>query len=422
MALENCLGDMATCNRCSCCKFIPFAKVKSAEHTNVCPSIARYEFHTYSGGGRMAMGLALVKKRINYTERLLDAVYNCQLCGACDISCKYGMEMEVLEPLYEIRARCVADGHSNHSFENSIRMLREQGALLSSENIKKGEWADGLKVKYFVREPTEVVYHAGCQVNFNKNFWSQARTTLKLLQKAGIDIAIGGDYESCCGGRAYEMGYQEDFIKQAQKNIELYQKSGVKTIVTGCANCYYAFKVLYDKFHLKGDLKVLHITEYLDQIITEGKLNLSQKLAMNVTYHDPCHLGRLGEPYIHWKGKQIPGHMKLYDPPKVLRRGTYGIYEPPRNILKAVPGLHLIEMDRIKEYAWCCGAGGGVNQSNPEFSQWTASERIDEAESTGAQAIVTACPWCEQNFRLAIAATSSRLKVFDLVEILEKAI
>jgi Fe-S oxidoreductase len=110
--------------------------------------------------------------------------------------------------------------------------------------------------------------------------------------------------------------------------------------------------------------------------------------------------------------------MRVYDPPRVLRRGTYGVYEPPRELLRAIPGVKLVEMDRIKEYAWCCGAGGGVKETSPEFAAWTAGERLAEAESTGAEALVTACPHCAQN----LAGNGSSLKVYDVVEILDKAI
>ncbi|HEY96745.1 MAG TPA: (Fe-S)-binding protein, partial [Dehalococcoidia bacterium] len=143
---------------------------------------------------------------------------------------------------------------------------------------------------------------------------------------------------------------------------------------------------------------------------------------MTVTYHDPCYLGRLGEPWIHWKGKEVPGHIRIFEPYKEFRRGTYGVYEPPRDVLRSIPGMKLVEMVRIKEYAWCCGAGGGVNESNPGFSLWTAEERINEAEATGAGAIVSACPWCEQNFIKAIQETGSKLRVYDVVELVEKAL
>jgi Fe-S oxidoreductase len=252
--------------------------------------------------------------------------------------------------------------------------------------------------------------------------WKVARAAVTLLQKAGVDLGIAGKDESCCGGRAYEMGYKDDFLRQATHNMEQFQKSGAEILVTGCSDCYYAFKVLYDKFHMRGDMEVLHNTEYLARLIKAGKLTPTRKLTAAVTYHDPCHLGRLGEPYIHWEGKEVPGHIRIFDPPKEFRRGTYGIYEPPRDILKSIPGLKILEMERKKEYAWCCGAGGGVKESNPDFSKWTAKERIEEAKSTGAEWMVTACPGCEQNFRDIIKKNGDSLKIYDVVELLERAI
>jgi Fe-S oxidoreductase len=204
--------------------------------------------------------------------------------------------------------------------------------------------------------------------------------------------------------------------------MAMIKKAGIKTLVTGCADGYQAFKVLYDQFDLKGNLEVLHISEYIAKLIKAGKLKPRKKVALSVTYHDPCRLGRLGEPWIHWNGKKIPGDRFVFDPPKEYRRGTKGIYEPPRDVIKSIPGIKLTEMTRIKEYAWCCGAGGGVNESNPGFAQWTAQERIKEAVSTGAEAIVTACPWCEKTFNDAIKESGSSLKVYDIVELAEKAI
>jgi Fe-S oxidoreductase len=242
------------------------------------------------------------------------------------------------------------------------------------------------------------------------------------LQQAGIQAGIAGENEVCCGGRAYQMGFKEDFLNLARRNAGLFKNSGAKTLVTGCADCYYAFKVLYHKFGLKGDLEVLHTSEYLDRLIKEGKLKPARPVSIKVTYHDPCHLGRLGEPYIPWQGKPVPGHIRVFDPPKEFRRGTYGIYEPPRNVLRSIPGLKLVEMDRIKEYAWCCGAGGGVSETNPAFAGWTAKERLDEAGSTGAEAIVTACPGCRQNFIKIIGENGTNLEVYDIVDLLKKAV
>jgi Fe-S oxidoreductase len=420
MALEDYRNDMEVCCRCSNCKHIPLERIKEYEHTYICPSIARYNFHAYSGGGRMNNGVALLDKRLGFSDKLMEIIYNCQMCGACDTSCKYAMDMDVLEAINETRIKAVGEGHTNQALDKLITSLRKQGTMVPGAKTKRGEWAEGLDLKDITKEKVDVIYHVGCLTSYDKDMWKLAKSTVKLLEKAGVNFGIAGQNETCCGGRAYQMGYKEDFLNQAKQNMEMVKKSGAKTLVTSCSDGYNSFKVLYDKYYLKGDLEVLHITEYLTRLIKDGKLKPTRKVALNVTYHDPCRLGRLGEPWIHWKGKEI-GHTRFFDPPKEFMRGTYGIYEPPRDVLKSIPGLELLEMDRIKEYAWCCGAGGGVSVSNPDYSQWAARERIDEAESTGAEALVTACPWCIKNFNQAIKEKGSRLKVYDVVELLEKA-
>jgi Fe-S oxidoreductase len=286
---------------------------------------------------------------------------------------------------------------------------------------KRGDWASGLNLKDAAKEKVDVLYHVGCLTSYDKDMHKLAKATVKILQKAGVNFGIAGDNETCCGGRAYQMGYEQDFLNQAKKNMAMIKKAGIKTVVTSCADGYQAFKVLYDKFNLKGDLEVLHISEFVDNLIKDGKLKPRKKVDLSVTYHDPCRLGRLGEPWIHWEGRRLSKSF-VFDPPKEYRRGTYGVYEPPRDVLKSIPGIKLTEMTRIKEYAWCCGAGGGVNESNPEFAKWTAQERIEEAGSTGAEAIVTACPWCERTFNETIKGNGSGLKVYDIVELVEKAI
>jgi Fe-S oxidoreductase len=421
MALEDYKRDMEMCCRCSYCKFISLEMVKGYQYVNVCPSITRYNFHAYSGGGRLNMAVGILQNRLDYDDKLLEVIYNCQMCGACDISCKYVMEMEVLEPINELRIKCVEQGHTVPALDKVINRLRKRGTMIPVAKVRRMDWAEGLDVKDFTKQKTQVIYHTGCRTCYDKDLWKVAKANVALLQKAGIDVGIAGANESCCGGRAYQMGYKEDFLMQATQSMELFKKSGAKTLVTGCSDCYYAFKVLYDKFGMKGDLEVLHTTEYLDRLIKKGRLKPTKKVAATVTYHDPCHLGRLGESYIHWQGKEVPGHIRVFDPPKEFRRGTYGIYEPPRDVLKSIPGLKLVEMDRIKEYAWCCGAGGGVKETNPGFAQWTAQERITEAESTGAEAIATACPGCEQNLNDTIKENGSNLKVYDVAELLEKA-
>ena len=422
MGLKQYQGDMEQCCRCSTCKFVPMQKIKGLEYANVCPSIAKYNFHAYSGGGRLNIGSAMLgKKKFKYTDKLLDIVYNCQMCGACGVSCNYAMDMEVMEPINEIRIKCVSDGKTNPALNRVIGNLKKQGSMVPV-NGKRGDWAKGLKLKNALKEKVDVLFHVGCLSSYDPASQENAKAIARILKKAKVNFGIMGDNEKCCGGRAYQMGYEKDFIRQAKKNMAMISKAGIKTLVTGCADGYQAFNVLYDKYKLKDDLEVLHITEFLNRLVKEGRLKMKKSLDMTVTYHDPCRLGRLGEPWIHQECKKIPGDQFVYDPPKTYRRGSNGIYDTPRDLLNAIPGVKISEMQRIKEYAWCCGGGGGVNESNPEFARWTALERIDEALSTGAVDLVTACPWCEKTFKEAAAEAGRAIKVHDIIDLIAKSI
>jgi Fe-S oxidoreductase len=294
--------------------------------------------------------------------------------------------------------------------------------MLLKARAERGKWATGLNIKNIPDQKASVVFHAGCRFSYEEGQQQVARTALALLSRAGMDVGIMGQSENCCGGRAYNMGYREDFTRCAEINIASWKKAGVKTIVTSCADCYHSFKRLYPA--LGSQFEVLHTVECLDQLIREGTLKFTRPVPLRVTYHDPCHLGRQGEPYIAWNGKEkkIFNQVIVYEPPKPRYIGVRGIYDPPRNILKSIPGLELVEMERIKEGAWCCGAGAGVREAYPEFSAWTAAERLEEARTTGAEAIVSACGWCEKSFMDAVVNNGKSIKVLDLAELVQQAI
>ena len=144
---------------------------------------------------------------------------------------------------------------------------------------------------------------------------------------------------------------------------------------------------------------------------------------MQVTYHDPCHLGRRGEPGIPWKGeyKRLEPHIFAPVPEKPIMIGIHGCYDPPREVLEAIPGVELVEMERTREFSWCCGAGGGAFEAFEDFVAFSSNERLEEARSTGAQALVTACPWCERSFKDVLDGDNDELKIFDVVELVNRA-
>ena len=426
MALEDYRADMERCTRCSYCKWIPLDHIKNWRFAAGCPSIEYGKFHAYSASGRLSVALSFLDGRSSYTDKFLDIVFKCQMDGLCDVSdkiCRYNMEP--LQIMRELRHKLVEDGQILPQHLLVIENLRKEDNMMLKPKSERGEWAEGLGIKDLTTDKAEVLFHAGCRFSYDKDLWKVTRTAINLLTGAGLDIGILGKDESCCGGRAFDIGFQSELTKFCEHNVEAWRQAGIKTIVTSCSDCYFTFKRLYPM--IGSEFEVLHTVELIDRLVKEGKIKLKNRVPMKVTYHDPCHLGRLGEPYVPWNGreKKIFGQMVVYEPPKPRYNGVFGVYEPPRTLLKNIPGLELVEMPRRREFAWCCGAGGGVIDAYPEFSLQTASERIEEAEFTGAQAIVSACPWCERNFSDAISNTqtiSTKMEVFDIVELVSKAL
>ena len=424
MILQDYRIDLQRCSRCSLCKWLPLSQIKSWRFANACPSMVWGNFHAYSAGGKMIAALALLDGRIDYTDKLVEILYQCQMDGACDVSCKVNRDLDPLEVILELRAKCVEEGQVLPAHMVMIESLKSDDNTLGEPKAERGKWAEGLDVKDITKEKADVLYFAGCRYSFDQDLRKIARDALSLLMKAGVDVGISGKEEACCGGRAFEIGYRGELTKYAEHNMETWKAAGVRTVVTPCSDCYGTFKFHYARLGKEMNFEVLHITEYLDRLIKEGTLKPNKKVPMQVTYHDPCHLGRLSEPFIPWEGveRKVLGQVIVKDPPKEYRRGTSGIYEPPRDVLRSIPGLELVEMERIKEYAWCCGAGGGVKEAYPEFALSTADERIEEAMATGAEALVTSCSWCERNFRDALERSGANIKLYDTVELLIEAL
>ncbi|OPY68062.1 MAG: Anaerobic glycerol-3-phosphate dehydrogenase subunit C [Syntrophorhabdus sp. PtaU1.Bin050] len=423
MPIEDFEHDARRCTRCSYCKWIPWESMRHPDYMLGCPSIGKYLYHAYSSSGKWNMSLAFQKGRIDYTEGMLDAVWKCQMDGSCDISCKTVQQLEPLQHMQELRIRLVQDGQGEPAHTMIVDGVRKEDNTMGGLKADRGKWAEGIAAKDLVKEKAEVLFHAGCRYSFDEELRPTVRKALNVLIDAGVDVGIMGKDEACCAGRLYEMGYAGELTKFAEHNREVFKKSGVKTVVTACADCYHAFKVLYDKVNLKPDVEVLHVTEFIHRLLKEGKISLTKKVPVVATYHDPCHLGRLGEPWIHWKGEKVKvmNQIIVHNPPKKYRRGANGIYDVPREILKSIPGLRLVEMYRTRESAWCCGAGGGVKDAYPDFAIWTAAERLKEAKAVGAKAIVSACPWCTRNFSDAVSETGDKIEVYDIVDLVQQA-
>jgi Fe-S oxidoreductase len=376
------------CAQCGDCR------VAAAVFLPACPPGARFKFNSYYATGRIVIGRGLQEGALTLEDDdVLERLYTCTACRACDENCGNLIKGHIVDVIEGLRQMAVSAGCTLPAHEIMVASLKKNDNVLDRPREERGAWAGGLGLKDLAVDGAEVAFRAGCLLSLDPEMRGPALAALKLLRLAGVDVGIEGKDEVCCGGRAYEIGQVSEFTKYAEHNIEAYNNAGVSTVVVSCADGLSHLKLLYPKLNIKMNFEVLHLLEYLDRLLREGRLEFTVEVPMKVTYHDPCHLGRYA-----------------------------GVYDAPRDILRRIPGIELVEMERRREHSWCCGAGGGVKQAYPEFSLWAAGERIREAKETGAAALVTACPWCERNFREAVKQSGETIEVYDIAEIAARAV
>jgi Fe-S oxidoreductase len=413
--LKDYVYTMESCNSCGQCRFIMGPKSKGQEFVEICPIYSRYLYESYSGQGLINIAQELLEGTLEYGDGLIEHIYTCTTCGACDINCKSVRDMEVMDTILALRAKCVEDGQGpmpeHRKYAESVE---KQHNILGKDHEKRFGW---LPEDIKLPKKANTLYFAGCSTAYL--YPDIARDTLKIMQDGGIDFKVADAEEYCCGAPLWRTGQLTEARKLAEHNLEVIKKQNIKTLVVSCAECYGTFKGFYPRI-AELDFEVLHITEVIQRLLQEGKLKLKNPVKIKATYHDPCLLGRLSELYVPWEGEiKAFGY---HDPPKKFRRGTNGVYEAPREILKAIPGLELVEMTRNAENSFCCGGGGGVPTAFPDFSLWVADERLKEAATTGANTIVSCCPFCESNFSKAIDESKSPLRYHDLTELVARAI
>jgi heterodisulfide reductase subunit D len=347
-------------------------------------------FEPFFGRGKMQIIRSIIENKLKLSKDLAEVIYQCPTCNSCSEICAYDMDnVAVYEAL---RAELVEAGCGLEAHEPMNQAMVELLNPYGRDKKQKTEWIEKLdfKVKDASSETANVLYFVGCTAALTPEIQTVAINTAKVLKKLGIDFSVFGENEVCCGSVAMRTGDRKAFNFVAEKNIELIKKSGVKTIITSCAGCYRTLKKDYE--HLLKDLgvEVLHTVEFLLKIINEKNI-LLKDLGITATYHDPCHTGRHS-----------------------------GLYDEPRELLSKM--ANVIEMKTIKGSAKCCGAGGGVKKGFPELSLEIAKDRVKEAEETGAELLVSICPFCYRNLSDAIKALGSNIKMTDLLELINQAL
>jgi Fe-S oxidoreductase len=241
-------------------------------------------------------------------------------------------------------------------------------------------------------EDVDVLFFVGCIRSFDDRNKKVSISMVKVLKYLGINFAILGMEEGCCGDPARRVGNEYLYQILAQTNIETFNRYNIKRILTTCPHCYNTLKNEYSQLGFQAD--ILHHAQFLQENIKKGRLKLDKSLAKRLTYHDPCYLGRYSD-----------------------------IYEPPREILKSIPGLDVREMNRSRNDSLCCGGGGGWMWMDEKIGKRMNAQRLEDALVTKPEGIATACPFCVTMFDDAIKDKNMEddLKIWDLAELVEQA-
>jgi Fe-S oxidoreductase len=268
--------------------------------------------------------------------------------------------------------------------------LSSQGNPFNEDRKTRAAWAEGLNVKPFA-EGMDILYWPCCYCSYDPRLKKVAQATVKVLQKAGVSFGILGEKENCCGESIRKTGNEDLFRKLAKENIKTFIDHGVKKILVSSPHCYHTFKNEYPQF--KVNFEVIHTSQYVSELMNTGKLTLAGAYGKKIAYHDPCYLGRHN-----------------------------GVYDEPRNALKNIPGLELVELPEAKADSLCCGMGGGRIWAETEKHERFSNIRIDQAIEGGARELVTACPYCItalEDSRLVMNHADD-IQVKDITEIIQE--
>jgi len=380
MELSEFDGIIHRCFRCGYCKF-----TESYSDFN-CPSYKKFRFESYSTGGRMWLIYALINNEVEWTEKLASILYACPTCGNCVENCRFDKFNDYLVDIIETaRIEAVKNGFCP---ENQKALLeRTTNPEFYNPYAEPNSDNEALKQKYDLPETAEYIYFIGCTSNYRQKDLRDA--TIRFLKKANVDFTLIDEH--CCTSPLLRTGQNKPVKEFMNYNLDKIKEAGASKIVTSCAGCYRTLKVDFEKQGIDMDIEIYHITELIKELLENDKIEFKSEYNKKVTYHDPCHLGRHS-----------------------------GLYDIPREVYKKIPGIEFVEMKRIKENAWCCGAGGGVKIGFPDWSLEVSKERLEEAKDTKATIVSSTCPFCRTNLSDANKEFNMGLEVIDLVEILDQ--
>ena len=319
------------------------------------------------------------------------ALWDCTTCSVCTLRCPRGLKPHEL--VIAIRSALAEEGNIPVAAKDALEATLKQGNPYGQLRSKRAEWAADLDVKDFSRgDKAETLYFVCCAASYDPRVQEVARALVSIFNHAGVDFAILGNEESCCGNEIRRLGEEGLFEMLQKQNLELFTRYGVRQIVTTSPHCYNALKNEYEA----SNVEVRHYSQFLAELIEQGKLNFSREMKRRVTYHDPCFLGKQNL-----------------------------IFDEPRFVLRSIPGITLVDFERSRERSLCCEGGGGRQWVDVSNSQERLSDiRINEALELGVEVLATACPFCLLNLEDAVKTlgVAEKIQIKDIAELVSEAI
>lgn len=369
---------------------------------DVCPAVSATKDGQLSGVYRLSELRRIMRSRTGLLRRFFgkqaptgeqlkqfsDTVFRCTLCGRCQQVCPSGILLKDLWlSLRQDLVHC-------HAYPQKVDMIGENLAeshnVFNEDNEERAEWVEDVPAAPdhgYIKDQADVVYFTGCVSAYFPLAQQIPIALVKILDAARVDFTLLGEDEWCCGFPMLGAGLRDRVKDLVEHNLKAVREKGAKKVIFSCPSCYQMWREHYPR-----EFEIYHVTQFANELMASGQLALND-LSLTVTYHDPCDLGR----------------------------GS-GEYEAPRQVIRSIPGVKLVELAHNRENCLCCGGGGNLEMIDAELSADIARDKIDEALQTGVQAIVTACQQCVRTMTTYARRNKVAIEVMDITQLIHKAL